>query len=157
MSYRAALILILLTGTASAQTVYKFLDAGGNVIYTEAPLEDGRDMERVHIEPGPDSARQDAAKARQQQLLEAAEAINVKQASRASEERARRTELEEAEAAVAEAEQALAQARVKKRKDYRQPSVQHRLRKSYYDRVRFHEQQLFEARERLRITKNSTR
>ena len=151
------LSLALLCGASAAQTVYKSVDRYGNVEYSATPPEGATELEQVPIAPGPTPEQQAAARARQQESQRAATQIDRQRQQRAEQEAKSAAGVEQAQQAVTAAEQALEQARRKKRTDYRDTSNPSRLKKSYYDRVRFFEEQLQAAQVQLEKEKQRGR
>jgi len=152
--YLAILASFLAPVSSSAETVYKYTDRSGNVVYSATPPVSGGPVsgdgvQQIPLPAAPDSASVADAKAREQRLLDAAQEVDRAQQQR-DEQAVRRDEaLARAHNEVAAAEQALAQARVRKGTDYRNISRRDRLKKSYFERVREHEALVEQARQHL--------
>jgi hypothetical protein len=54
----STLISILLCGTAAADTIYKTVDAQGNVSFSNTPPPEGVEAQQIELQPGPTPAQQ---------------------------------------------------------------------------------------------------
>ena len=54
----STLISILLCGTAAAETIYKTVDAQGNVSFSNTPPPEGVEAQQIELQPGPTPAQQ---------------------------------------------------------------------------------------------------
>jgi hypothetical protein len=142
-----ALALMLMAVVAQGQTVYRSVDDQGRVTYSSEPPEGARASKEIRIEPGPSEAQRQEALDRQRRLLEqSAEAGAEREQSRAQ----RAAEIQQAEEELRAAREALEQARVKRERDWQgRAGGGHRLKESYFERVRAAEQAVDAAEKRL--------
>jgi len=77
------LALALLAGTASAEQIYRSIDADGNVTFSSQPPADAVDVDEVSLPPGPSAEEQAAARKRVQAQEATASEIGEARASRA--------------------------------------------------------------------------
>jgi hypothetical protein len=146
------LVVTLLVGPAGAQ-VYKSVDAEGRVTYsaTPPPQEDAAVVEQVPLAPGPSEAERREAEQRVQAI--------GRELTRTEQER--RTQASQGRGGVAEAEQALQQARsdleqakVQRLDDWQYLSGGGRvLKQSYLDRVQRAQQAVKTAEDAVRKTR----
>jgi hypothetical protein len=76
------LALALLAGTATAEQIYKSVDADGNVTFSNEPPADAVDVDEVKVRPGPSAAEQQAARERMQAQEATASELGEARASR---------------------------------------------------------------------------
>lgn len=60
------LMFVMLAGTTTAETIYRSVDANGNVTYSNKPPENAVNVDKVSIQPGPSDAEQREAQERLQ-------------------------------------------------------------------------------------------
>ena len=141
-----ALCLVGFSVVVSAETVYRSVDAEGNVTFSSQPLQDAKEVEQVEIAPGPSEESQKEAMQRQQRLIDLAAGARKE---REEKEEARRSKVEDAEQSVKDAEQALKDAKVITPDDRRGGAGSGMIAPGYNDRVKQAEDQLAEAKREL--------
>lgn len=67
---------LLLSSANTTATVYKSIDADGKVTYSEKPIEDHKEVEKIKIAPPPSEEHIEAAKQRHESTKKAAEIID---------------------------------------------------------------------------------
>jgi hypothetical protein len=148
-----SLSLVLLaawTAVAGAETVYKSIDAQGNVTYSSTPPETAgkrQQVEEVLITPGPSEEERLNAEKRAKETEAAAAQSGQTQARQQA---ARSQIVGEAEKNLAQARANLEQAKVKDLGDWQYLASGGRvLKQSYFDRIAKAERQLREAERAL--------
>lgn len=107
---RGTILAVCLLGlsAAGAETVYRSVDADGNVTFSTLPPENANDVEKVELAPPPSQERVEDAMQRQQRMLEL---VDEGLKERNAKKEARATAVSEAEQAVKDAQQALTDAK----------------------------------------------
>ena len=142
----ALLAVIIFSGPASAYTVYKSVDAQGNVTYSTHPPMDARSVEHVHLQPPLSRDAQQAAVRREGEIEAAAEAAAAESRARA-EERAESVEATRRDVAVAKRK--LEEALIMRDDDWQGVVAGgRRLKPSYHERVGRAQAELADAERR---------
>jgi hypothetical protein len=70
MLYLTGLVLLMtsLPGTAAADTIYKTLDAQGNVTFSSTPPPQGTNAQQIELPPGPTPAEEQQSQQQEQEL-----------------------------------------------------------------------------------------
>ena len=140
--------LVAASGLAAQQTVYRWVDAEGNITYSSQAPAQAEDLQEIEIPPGPTEAQRKAAEERLERSLERIEALDEARKEAAEK---RKESVGEAEAALAEAERNLEQARRVQPEDwilgYRTSGMK---KPEYYQRVKDAEAAVAEAKRRLK-------
>ncbi len=76
------LMLALLAGTATAEQIYRSVDAEGNVTFSNQPSANAVTVDEVSVQPGPSDAAQREASERMQRQEAAANELSEARASR---------------------------------------------------------------------------
>jgi hypothetical protein len=158
----AAALAVVLAGVADipvavAQTVYKSVDAEGNVTYSSTPAPEAVDIEAVDVPEGPSDAERQEAMAREQALQKKAESL--KQDLQGSQEQ-KSEKVDEAEERLAAAKERLEQARVKEESDWQTIAGEGAgrfLKESYFERVRKAEEDVRQAERDLAKARRDSR
>jgi hypothetical protein len=141
---------LLCLSTAGAETVYKSIDAQGNVTYSASPPSprSGEIVETVPIAPPPSEEQQKAAEERVRQLeIESARGDREREKL----EKEQTESLSAAEKELQEARAALRDAKIQGDDDWQYLAAGGRvLKQSYLDRVAKAEQRVREAEEAMR-------
>ena len=130
-----AIISLVWTCTATADAVYKSVDAQGRVTYSSTPpLDAPKEMvEEVSIAPGPTEQQQQEAMERAKKVQEAAQRADEQRQEQDTEAAQARSD---AELALKNAETALKEARIKREDDWQFHAGRGRvLKPSYRERV----------------------
>lgn len=141
--FRCPILIALCLPTFSqlqADAVYKSVDANGQVTYSSTPPAESVDSQAIPLAPEPTEAqRQEALKVERRLDQAATRLLQDMEKTRA----ARKSGINNAQAGVDAARQALEQAKIKQDSDY-QPIVTGArvLKESYFERVRKAEEQL---------------
>lgn len=152
-----AVIALLAACPATAQTVYKSVDAQGRVTYssTPPPAETGELVERVPIEPGPTEQQQQEATQKAKEL-EATTNSALQQRQAQGDQRASTASVAEKE--LRKAQIALEEAQIKGDGDWQTLATGGRvLKQSYLDRVQSAEQRVREAENSVRNARSGRR
>jgi predicted ribosome quality control (RQC) complex YloA/Tae2 family protein len=150
MMYKCLLALLLatLSATAASETVYRSVDAQGNVTFSDEPPLTGSGVEEVTIDaPPPPASRMRHS---EQEAQAAIKQANRNQMRREAAEEQRSMELREAEQALEQARKNLEQAKVIQEGDRRgKAGGGTRLTTEYLNRVKAAEKGVEEAQSRL--------
>jgi hypothetical protein len=155
---RASLLFLIAAGatTAGPDTVYKSIDAQGNVTYSSTPPETPGKVEQVEeipLPPGPTEQERRAAEQRARQI-EAASARLA--AERQQQEGAGAQSVEAASRQLDQARATLEQTKTKKPEDWQYLASGGRvLKQSYLDRVAKAEQRVREAEQALQEARSA--
>lgn len=137
--------------SAMGQTIYKYVDENGEVVYSETPPPDNQPAETVEVEAGPSAASQKQAADREQQVRDAAAQTRSASDERAAKADDSKAQQQSQQDAVAAAEAALERARVVGPGDrIGTAGGGNKLRESYHERVRAAEEELRKARQAAR-------
>ena len=150
-------VLLFAACPATAQTVYKSVDAQGRVTYssTPPPAETGEFVEKVPIESGPTEKQQQEAMQRAKEL-EANTSSAFQQRQEQAEQRSSASS--DAERELRRARIALKEAQVKSTEDWQTLATGGRvLKQSYLDRVEKAERRVQEAEDALRSSRSGRR
>jgi hypothetical protein len=80
------LVLVLLSGVAAAEQIYRSVDAEGNVTFSNQPPANAVSVDKVDVQPGPSEAAQREAQERMQRQEETAQELGEARASRAKQQ-----------------------------------------------------------------------
>ena len=141
-----ALAALLSSGTASAQKVYKSVDAEGNISYTDqAPTSDFVDAHRFELPPDLTAEQRAAAADEREKVMRAADLEGTRRPPRATP-----AEIREAERRLGEARRRLENYEVVRDDDWGGTQQGKRtLKPAYFARVDAAKRQLAEARAEL--------
>jgi chaperonin cofactor prefoldin len=145
-----AIISLIWTCTATAEAVYKSVDAQGRVTYSSTPPPDapGEMVEEVSIEPGPTEQQQQEAMERAKKLQEVTQRADEQRQEQAAEAAQARSD---AEQELKDAEAALEEARIRHPDDWQFLAGGGRvLKPSYRERVEAAEKKVEEAQKAVR-------
>jgi len=152
-----ATILFVFACAATAQTVYKSVDARGRVTYSSSPPPDVSEetLEEIPIAPGPTEEQRQAAAERAKELQATMHNAEKQQREQTSETAQSRSE---AERGLRNARIALQEARIKGDDDWQYLAAGGRvLKQSYLDRVKDAERRVKDAEEGLRRAGSGSR
>ena len=158
----AAAVAVILAGAAdipvaAAQTVYKSVDAEGNVTYSSTPAPEAVDVVPVDVPEGPSDAERQEAMAREQALQKKVESL--KQDLQGSQEQ-KSGQVGDAEERLAAAKERLEQARVQEESDWQTIAGEGAgrfLKESYFERVREAEEAVRQAERDLAKARRDSR
>lgn len=143
-----ALLLAILSAVAAAETVYRTVDAEGNVSFTDEPPPTGSGVEEITIDAPPPPASR--VRQSEQEAQAAINKANRNQMRREAADEQRSMELREAEKALEQAQKNLEEAKVVREGDRRgKAGGGTRLTTEYLNRVKAAEKGVEEAQSRL--------
>ena len=82
------LMLVVVAGTATAENIYRSVDANGNVTYSNKPPANAVNVNKVSIQPGPSDAEQREAQERLQRQETTPNAMSEERERRLQEQKA---------------------------------------------------------------------
>jgi len=143
----ACVLLVAASGLVAEGTVYRWVDAEGNVTYSSQAPPGAEDLREIEIPPGPTEEQRKQAEERLQRNLEKIEAADE---ARKEAIQKRRESVSEAEEALSQAERNLQDAKRVQPEDwilgYRTSGMK---KPEYYQRVEDAEAAVAEAKQRL--------
>lgn len=144
-----AVALLLLTGAAGAQQVFRSIDADGNVTFSSSPPSpnSGARVDTITLAPGPTPEQRAAAEERMRQIEAEAERITQDRAARRAQQQ---SDVQGAREALRQAEAELVKAQERGDGDWQTLATGGRVPSAAYDdRVEQAEQRVQEARDAL--------
>jgi hypothetical protein len=146
---------ILAISSAGAQTVYKSIDAQGNVTYSSTPPPEGsgKAIREVPIAPPPPESQRQEAEERVRQLQIESARIDRQ---REGDKKQRADSVAAAEKELQEAQMQLEEAKIRRDEDWQYLATGGRvLKQSYLDRVDRAEKQVRQAEQRLQTARGA--
>jgi hypothetical protein len=147
----SGVLLLGLVLPAVAETVYRSVDAEGQVTFSDKPPADAQTSETVNLLAPVSEERRKAAEERQRKLIEL---VSQSEEEQAAEETAIEDKLGEAKQAVEDARKRVDQAKAIRPDDWWNGVGSGQLKPEYQERVREAEQELEAAERNLRLVRS---